>query len=75
MLDVVTIVDIEMETGMDRHVVDYAIRRYGPKPYERLGNVRLWRRGDLPRVFEALDKTAANSRIRRNVERAPCAVT
>lgn len=66
-----TIKDLEKLTQLPRHVVDHAVRRYGPAPVDRVGIIRLWRSEDLDQVFESLRRTAANSRTRRMSHHTP----
>jgi hypothetical protein len=54
--DLLTISDLRRLTGEARHRINYALDRYGPEPAGRIGQVRVWRPEDLPRVEESLAK-------------------
>ena len=64
MLQLLTISDLAACTGEPEHVVNYAIKRYGPKPSERLGIVRLWTESDVPLIQESINRTAQKGRSR-----------
>jgi hypothetical protein len=54
-----TVADVRRITGQPAHVVNYAIGRYGPEPAGRIGNARIWRPEDLPKIRESIAKTQA----------------
>ncbi len=64
MLQLLTISDLASRTGEPEHVVNYAVKRYGPKPSQRLGIVRLWIEDDLPAIRASIDRTAQKGRSR-----------
>lgn len=64
MLRLLTISDLATCTGEPEHVLNYAIKRYGLQPSQRLGITRLWSESDLPAIQTSIDKTAANGRRR-----------
>lgn len=53
-----SISDLQLLTGLPRHVIDHAIRRHGPNPCGRVGIARIWRSDDLPRIRQSLEMTA-----------------
>ena len=67
MLRLLTISDLAACTGEPEHVVNYAIKRYGPKPSQRLGIIRLWTESDVPLIQESIDRTAQKGRSRTAV--------
>ena len=52
-----TLRDVMRLYGQPRHIVDYALDRYGPEPCGRVGIARIWRADDLPAIEEAIRKT------------------
>ena len=60
-MGVVTISDIQRQTGYPRHVVAHAIDRHGPKPSGRVGITRVWDAADLPRILESIERTRGRS--------------
>ena len=67
MLRLLTISDLAAYTGEPEHVINYAIKRYGPKPSQRLGIVRLWTEDDLPVLQDSIKRTALKGRSRQAV--------
>lgn len=67
MLRLLTISDLAACTGEPEHVINYAIKRYGPKPSQRLGIVRLWTEDDLPVLQDSIKRTALKGRSRQAV--------
>lgn len=64
MLQLLTISDLAERIGQAEHVINYAIKRYGPKPSQRLGITRLWSESDLPAIRDSISKTAVKGRGR-----------
>ncbi len=61
----ISVADVIRITGEPRHVVTYALSRFGPEPAGRIGITRVWLREDLPQIQEALRKTSKRSLSRR----------
>ncbi len=59
--DVLTIRDLREMFGQPQHVLNYALREYGPPPDFRIGPMRFWERRTLPKIRAALQKTAIRS--------------
>ncbi len=66
--DLLSIADLRQITGQPRHIITHAIERHGPEPVGRVGITRVWRRDDLPRILESLNKTARRSSTRAHKE-------
>ena len=64
-----SIADLEQETGLPRHVLNHALRRFGPLPCGRVGMTRIWRQSDLKAVLESLNRTTG--RRRASTEHSP----
>lgn len=47
--------------GTRYHILNYAVREFGPEPASRVGAVRLWSSDQLPQLAESLAKTASRS--------------
>ena len=58
MSDFICLADIERETGLPRHVINYAINRRGPEPIGRVGITRVWPRSALNEIRTAIERTA-----------------
>ena len=63
MNDILTFADLRRITGEPSHVINHALRRFGPEPTGRIGIARVWRKDDLPAVQESLRKTCVHSRL------------
>ena len=53
--------DLQRLAGLPRHVIAYAIVRFGPEPAARIGHVRVWTYDQLPLIHAALSRTAVRS--------------
>ena len=60
--DVVGIGEIAKLAGVHRDRVAYAISRLRCDPLTRLGGVRAWRRRDVKRILEELDRISSHRR-------------
>lgn len=47
--------------GVRYHILNYAVREFGPEPASHVGAVRLWSSDQLPQLAESLAKTAKRS--------------
>lgn len=53
--------DLAAKLGESIHVVNHALRRYGPEPIGRLGMARFWDPSQLPDIQASLRRTAERS--------------
>jgi hypothetical protein len=72
-MEILSIADLRQLTGQPDHVLNHAIRRFGPEPRGRVGITRVWSSDDLPEIQAALAKTARRSTIaeRRDTDVVP----
>jgi hypothetical protein len=61
--DFVTVADLVSITGQRAHIVNHAVRSYGPPPSNRIGTTRVWSRSQLPALQAAVEKTAERSTL------------
>jgi hypothetical protein len=59
----VSIADFRRLTGQPDHVLNHALRRFGPPPRGRIGITRVWSSEDIPAVLSALARTAERSTL------------
>lgn len=57
--------DIARRFGEPDHVVNYALRRFGPEPSGHVGLTRTWMASQLPEIELALRRTALRSTLER----------
>ncbi len=60
-----TITELSKALGLPPYVVDYAVKRFGPEPQDRAGNIRLWGDNQLDEVRASLKRTASKSLVRQ----------
>ncbi len=54
-----TITDLCRITGQPAHIINHALRRYGPDPAGRVGIARVWNQSDVPALLHSLARTGA----------------
>lgn len=69
MIDHLTLSQIAELVGEPRHIVNFAIARFGPAPSGRLGTTRFWSKDQLPAVRLSLSRTARRSHLSRRQKR------
>ena len=64
MSNLISLADLRQLTGHPDHVLNHALRRFGPEPRGRIGITRVWFAEDLPEIQAAIDRTAKHSPVR-----------
>ena len=57
-----TITELGRRLGLPPYVVNYAIIKFRLEPATRIGIARVWSENDLPKIREAVEKTATTKR-------------
>lgn len=57
-----TISELQAMTGLPRHVINYALERFGPPPRGKVGMTRIWDADDLPQILDSLARTGNHPR-------------
>jgi hypothetical protein len=61
MSEFLTISDLCRLVGEPDHIVNHALRRFGPAPRGRIGIARVWLQDDLAALRDSLHRTAERS--------------
>lgn len=62
--DALTLRDLRHELDEEKHIISYAIDRYGPEPAGRIGTSRIWTKDQLPQIRQSLDRTRIHSSLK-----------